>query len=58
MYNANVNKFGKQAKQEKAMNENLVLEIDLATITMASQDTKSTVEEPQIFNETWNHPDS
>ena len=36
--------------QEKVMKENLIFSIDLATITMIAEDTKSTEDEPKAFN--------
>ena len=54
-YNYNANRV-KQAVQEKSVKENLNFLIDLGTIAMITEDNKTTKEEPQIFNNEWNHP--
>ena len=51
--NNDANKTVKQATHVKGAIKNLNFLIDLA---MLSNDIKLTMEEPQTFNEAWNHP--
>ena len=52
LYNEDVNKIMELAAQERAIKENLFFLIDLATITMVTEDPKPMEDEPQMFNET------
>ena len=52
-----MNKVVEQAKQEKAVNNNLSFQIALAAIIMVTLDKKTTKEEPKAFNKAWNHLD-
>ena len=47
------NKIVKQATQEEGAIEHLNFLINLA---MVSSNIKPTLDEPQMFNEAWNHP--
>ena len=51
--NNDSNKIVLEAAQEKSANEILNFLID---ITMVASNTKSTKDEPYMFNEAWNHP--
>ena len=54
-YNNDANKIIKKVAQEKSEKENLFFLLDLATIAMVTEDTKPTKDEPQTFNDVWNH---
>ena len=53
LYNDNANKIVKQAAWEESTNENLNFLIDLVIVESG---TKPSLDEPQTFNEAWNHP--
>ena len=50
--NKDAKKIVKQATQEKGTNESLNFLINLAIV---SNNIKSTLDEPQMFNKAWNH---
>ena len=52
-YNDDSKKIVEQAMQKKGAIKNFNFLIDLA---MVSNDIKSTLEKPQMFNKSWNHP--
>ena len=54
-YNEDAHKFVKQTEQERATKVDLIIFVDLTTITMVVEDTIPTKEEPQAFNEACNH---
>ena len=55
VYNEDANKLIKQVAQEKFAKQNLIILIAFATIAMVTEDKISTKDEPQTFNEAWNH---
>ena len=56
LYNEDANKVVKEAAQDKSAKENLNFLINLATIAMVVEDTKPNEDEPQTFDDAWNHP--
>ena len=52
-YNDDANKIVEQYTKEKGAIENLSFVVDLA---MVSSNIKATLDEPQMFNKAWNHP--
>ena len=55
-YSADVNKIIMQAKQKKAVSENLNVLIDLANMAMEVDDRGIPGEEPTNSNKAWDHP--
>ena len=54
-HDENANNIVDHATWEKAMKENFILSIYLATIATVAEDTVPSEDEPQTFNEAWNH---
>ena len=53
LYNNYTNKNVKQATQKRSANKNLNFFIDLVLV---ANDTKQNLDELQMFNKAWNHP--
>ena len=53
LHKNDASKIIKDAAQEKSAKDNLIFLIDLAIV---AGDTKPIKDEPQIFNEAWDHP--